>query len=391
MAGGPDCTPCRHPCGATGVPRGAPPAIAHFTLGRASGPGPAGNEIVISIHRDDINVGMAGARKRCFSLNLAARIGARGPPLSPRRPTFLSLDRERRTRPPARSGAALRAAGTASPLQPDVHCCIWVRMDLQLRGKRAVVTGSTAGIGLAIAIDLAREGASVVVNGRTQRRVDAALAQIRDEVREARVEAVAVDLGTASGAQALIAQASDTDILVNNVGIFEAVPFERIDDASWLRLFETNVMSGVRLSRHYFPRMLQRGWGRVLFISSESALQIPAEMIHYGVTKTAQLALARGLAELTTGTQVTVNSVLPGPTRSEGVGAFVEGLARQQRKDAAQVERDFLQQMRPSSLLQRFAEPAEVAHLVAFLASPLAAATNGAALRVDGGVVRAIV
>ncbi len=150
-------------------------------------------------------------------------------------------------------------------------------------------------------------------------------------------------------------------------------------------------MSGVRLSRHYFPRMLQRGWGRVLFISSESALQIPAEMIHYGVTKTAQLALARGLAELTTGTQVTVNSVLPGPTRSEGVGAFVEGLARQQRKDAAQVERDFLQQMRPSSLLQRFAEPAEVAHLVAFLASPLAAATNGAALRVDGGVVRAIV
>ncbi|OLC72939.1 MAG: oxidoreductase [Deltaproteobacteria bacterium 13_1_40CM_4_68_19] len=264
-------------------------------------------------------------------------------------------------------------------------------MDLQLRGKRAVVTGSTAGIGLAIAIDLAREGASVVVNGRTQRRVDAALAQIRDEVREARVEAVAADLGTASGAQALIAQASDTDILVNNVGIFEAVPFERIDDASWLRLFETNVMSGVRLSRHYFPRMLQRGWGRVLFISSESALQIPAEMIHYGVTKTAQLALARGLAELTTGTQVTVNSVLPGPTRSEGVGAFVEGLARQQRKDAAQVERDFLQQMRPSSLLQRFAEPAEVAHLVAFLASPLAAATNGAALRVDGGVVRAIV
>ncbi|TMB18643.1 MAG: SDR family oxidoreductase [Deltaproteobacteria bacterium] len=264
-------------------------------------------------------------------------------------------------------------------------------MDLQLRGKRAVVTGSTAGIGLAIAIDLAREGATVVVNGRTQRRVDAALARIRDEVREARVEAVAADLGSASGAQALIAQASDTDILVNNVGIFEAVPFERIDDASWLRLFETNVMSGVRLSRHYFPRMLQRGWGRVLFISSESALQIPAEMIHYGVTKTAQLALARGLAELTTGTQVTVNSVLPGPTRSEGVGAFVEGLARQQRKDAEQVERDFLRQMRPSSLLQRFAEPAEVAHLVAFLASPLAAATNGAALRVDGGVVRAIV
>jgi NAD(P)-dependent dehydrogenase (short-subunit alcohol dehydrogenase family) len=264
-------------------------------------------------------------------------------------------------------------------------------MDLQLRGKRAIVTGSTAGIGLAIAIDLAREGATVVVNGRTQGRVDAALAQIRGEVREARVEGVAADLGSAAGARLVTARASDTDILVNNVGIFESVPFEQIDDASWLRLFETNVLSGVRLSRHYFPRMLRQGWGRVLFISSESALQIPSEMIHYGVTKTAQLSLARGLAELTAGTQVTVNSVLPGPTRSEGVGAFVEGLARQQRKDAAQVEREFFRHMRPSSLLQRFAEPAEVAHLVAFLASPLASGTNGAALRVDGGVVRAIV
>jgi NAD(P)-dependent dehydrogenase (short-subunit alcohol dehydrogenase family) len=268
---------------------------------------------------------------------------------------------------------------------------MWVRMDLQLRGKRAIVTGSTAGIGLAIAIDLAREGATVVVNGRTQGRVDAALAHIRSEVREARVEGVAADLGSAAGAEVVTARASDTDILVNNVGIFESVPFEQIDDASWLRLFETNVLSGVRLSRHYFPRMLRQGWGRVLFISSESALQIPSEMIHYGVTKTAQLALARGLAELTAGTQVTVNSVLAGPTRSEGVGAFVEGLARQQRKDAAQVEREFFRHVRPSSLLQRFAEPAEIAHLVAFLASPLASGTNGAALRVDGGVVRAIV
>ena len=235
---------------------------------------------------------------------------------------------------------------------------MWVRMDLQLRGKRAVVTGSTAGIGLAIAIDLAREGATVVVNGRTQGRVDAALTRIRGEVREARVEGVAADLGSAGGAQAVAARASDTDILVNNVGIFESVPFEQIDDASWLRLFETNVLSGVRLSRHYFPRMLQQGWGRILFISSESALQIPSEMIHYGVTKTAQLALARGLAELTAGTHVTVNSVLAGPTRSEGVGTFVEGLARQQRKDAGQVEREFFRHMRPSSLLQRFAEPA---------------------------------
>jgi len=264
-------------------------------------------------------------------------------------------------------------------------------MDLQLRGKRAVVTGSTAGIGLAIAIDLAREQANVVVNGRTQERVDATLARIRSEVREARVEGVAADLGTAAGARAVTGRVNDADILVNNVGIFESVPFEQIDDASWLRLFETNVLSGVRLSRHYFPRMLQRGSGRIIFISSESALQIPAEMIHYGVTKTAQLALARGLAELTAGTQVTVNSVLAGPTRSEGVGAFVEGLARQQNKDAAQVERDFFRHMRPTSLLQRFAEPAEVAHLVTFLASPLSSATNGAALRVDGGVVRAVV
>jgi NAD(P)-dependent dehydrogenase (short-subunit alcohol dehydrogenase family) len=264
-------------------------------------------------------------------------------------------------------------------------------MDLQLRGKKALVTGSTAGIGLAIAIDLAREGAEVVLNGRTRERGDAATERVKREVPGARVEAIAADLGTARGAETITARVSETDILVNNVGIFESVPFEQIDDASWLRLFETNVMSGVRLSRHYFPRMLKRGWGRILFISSESALQIPAEMIHYGVTKTAELALARGLAELTIGTGVTVNAVLPGPTRSEGVETFVESLARQQGKDSAQVEKEFFRQMRPSSLLQRFAEPAEVAHFVTFLASPLASATNGAALRVDGGVVRAIV
>jgi len=264
-------------------------------------------------------------------------------------------------------------------------------MDLQLRGKRALVTGSTAGIGLAIAIDLAREGVEVFVNGRTRERVDAAIDRVRTEASGARVDGIVADLNSARGADTITTRLPETDILINNVGTFKSIPFEQIDDASWIHLFETNVMSGVRLSRHYFPRMLKRGWGRILFISSESALQIPPEMIHYGVTKTAELALARGLAELTVGTGVTVNAVLPGPTRSEGVGSFVEGLARQQGKDASQVEKEFFRHMRPTSLLQRFAEPSEVAHLVAFLASPLASATNGAAVRVDGGVVRAIV
>ena len=264
-------------------------------------------------------------------------------------------------------------------------------MDLQLRGKRALVTGSTAGIGLALAVDLAREGAEVILNGRTRDRVDAAADRVRMEVRGARVDGIAADLTSAAGAGQITARFPEVDILVNNVGIFRSVPFEKIDDAEWIHLFETNVMSGVRLCRHYFPRMLKRDWGRILFISSESALQIPVEMIHYGLTKTAQLALARGLAELTIGTGVTVNTVLPGPTRSEGVVSFVEELARQGGKPPVEVEKEFFRSMRPTSLLQRFAEPAEVAHIVSFLASPLASATNGAAVRVDGGVVRAIV
>jgi NAD(P)-dependent dehydrogenase (short-subunit alcohol dehydrogenase family) len=263
-------------------------------------------------------------------------------------------------------------------------------MDLKLAGKRAIVTGSTAGIGLAIAADLAREGAEVVVNGRTAARVEAALAGLKRELPQARLLGVAADLSNAQGVDLLTGRVAAADILVNNLGIFESRPFEQIADAAWLRFFETNVMSGVRLSRHYFPRMKEQGFGRILFISSESAVQIPAEMIHYGMTKTAQLAVARGLAELSAGTGVTVNSVLAGPTRSEGVAAFVDGLARQQGKDPAQVEEDFFRQMRPTSLLKRFAEPAEVAHLVTYLASPLASATNGSALRVDGGVVRSI-
>jgi NAD(P)-dependent dehydrogenase (short-subunit alcohol dehydrogenase family) len=264
-------------------------------------------------------------------------------------------------------------------------------MDLELRDRRAVVTGSTAGIGLAIAVELAREGAAVVVNGRTAARVEEAMRRVRERAPGAEVNGVAADLGTVEGAAHLLAAAPETDILVNNVGIFEAKPFAEIGDEDWARLLEVNVLSGVRLSRHHLPRMLERRWGRILFISSESALQIPAEMIHYGVTKTAQLGLARGLAELTRGTAVTVNCILAGPTASEGAGQFVERLARQQGKAPDEVERDFFRDARPTSLLQRFETPEEIAALVTFVASERASGVNGAALRVDGGVVRAIV
>jgi NAD(P)-dependent dehydrogenase (short-subunit alcohol dehydrogenase family) len=258
-------------------------------------------------------------------------------------------------------------------------------MNLQLEGKRALVTGSTAGIGFAIAEVLANEGAAVIVNGRTQKRVDEALAKLKGAV-----VGIAADLATAEGAATLAKLYPDVDILVNNLGIFEPKPFEQIPDEDWRRFFEVNVLSGVRLSRQYLPGMMQRNWGRIIFISSESAVQIPAEMIHYGMTKTAQIAVARGLAETTKGTNVTVNSVLPGPTASEGVGDFVKSMAAAQKTDAATVEREFFQNVRPSSLIQRFARTEEVAALVAFVASPLSSATNGAALRVDGGVVRSI-
>ena len=263
-------------------------------------------------------------------------------------------------------------------------------MDLQLKVKTAVVTGSTAGIGLAIATALAREGASVVVNGRTEQRVNSATAQVAKAAAGTNVSGVAADLGMPDGVDKLLRRVPDADILVNNLGIFEAKPFEQIPDEDWMHIFQTNVLSGVRLSRHYLPRMLKKNWGRIVFVSSESAVQIPAEMIHYGVTKTAQVALARGLAETTVGTGVTVNSVLPGPTLSEGVGTFVQGLARQQQTDAKHIEQLFFQSIRPTSLLKRFETPEEVANLVAFVCSALSSGTNGAALRVDGGVVRSI-
>ena len=251
--------------------------------------------------------------------------------------------------------------------------------------------GSTAGIGLAIARDLAKEGAAVIVNGRTQTRVEQALAAITKAGVSGKLEGLAADLGTAEGTRTAIERFPEVDILVNNLGIFEIKPFENIPDADWLRLFEVNILSGVRLSRHYLPRMKKRNWGRIVFISSESASQIPAEMIHYGMTKTAQLAIARGLAETTAGTNVTVNSVLPGPTASEGASNFIENLARDQKTTRQEVEREFFRNMRPTSLLKRMIEPEEVANLVTFVCSPLSSAINGAALRADGGVVRSIV
>ncbi len=263
-------------------------------------------------------------------------------------------------------------------------------MDLQLQGKRALVTGSTAGIGFATALGLAREGADVVVNGRDPGRADRAANLIRERVPGARVTAVAADLSDVPGCESLIRAVPELDLLVNNLGIFEPKPFEEIEDADWLRFFETNVMSGVRLSRHYLRGMRERDWGRIVFVSSESGVQIPAEMIHYGMTKTAQLAIARGLAETTAGTGVTVNSVLPGPTRSEGVGTFVERMAQQRGIDFAAMEREFFETARPSSLLRRFATVEEVASMILYVCSTAASATNGAALRVDGGVVRAI-
>jgi NAD(P)-dependent dehydrogenase (short-subunit alcohol dehydrogenase family) len=263
-------------------------------------------------------------------------------------------------------------------------------MEFGLKGKSAVVSGSTAGIGFAIAAAIAAEGAQVIVNGRTEARVTAALQSIRQRVKNAEVRGVPADLGTAQGVAAFLQQVPEADILVNNLGIFEIKPFLEIPDSDWLRFFQVNVLSGVRLSRHYLRGMLKKNWGRVIFISSESAQQIPVEMIHYGMTKTAQVAIARGLAESVAGTGVTVNSVLAGPTASEGAGAFVESMAREQGVTKAEFEKQFFSTVRPSSLLKRFETTEEVAAVVAFLASAHATAINGSAVRAEGGVVQSI-
>jgi NAD(P)-dependent dehydrogenase (short-subunit alcohol dehydrogenase family) len=262
-------------------------------------------------------------------------------------------------------------------------------MDLKLKGKKALVTGSTAGIGFAIAQGLAQEGASVVINGRTDSRVQAALQQLRSS-SSGELSGITADLGSAEGVQGLTARLAAVDILINNVGIFQPKPFPSISDEEWLRTFNVNVMSGVRLSRAYLPGMKERGWGRVIFISSESALNTPAEMIDYGVSKTAQLALARGLAETMAGTGVTVNSVLPGPTRSEGAEVFITQMAKEQNMDEAAFEKEFFKSVRPGSLIKRFARPEEIAAMVVYLCGEPASATTGAAVRVDGGVVHTI-
>jgi NAD(P)-dependent dehydrogenase (short-subunit alcohol dehydrogenase family) len=263
-------------------------------------------------------------------------------------------------------------------------------MDLGLKGKSAVVSGSTAGIGLAIATVLAAEGAKVVINGRTEGRVTAALKQIHSQVENAEVRGVAADLGTAAGVEKFVKEVPQTEILVNNLGIFEVKPFHEIPDGDWFRFFEVNVLSGVRLSRQYLPGMQKNKWGRIIFISSESGQQIPAEMIHYGMSKTAQIAVARGLAESVAGSGVTVNSVLVGPTASEGASVFVEDMAKRQGVSTAEVERQFFASVRPTSLLRRFETPEEIAMVVAFVASTHAVTMNGAAVPADGGVIRSI-
>jgi len=263
-------------------------------------------------------------------------------------------------------------------------------MNIDLSGKTALVTGSTSGIGHAIAKGLAATGASVVVNGRTQAKVDAAAAGLAKAVPGTKVRGIAADVSTADGCKALVAALPEVDILINNAGIFEPKGFLDIPDADWSRFFDVNVMSGVRLARAYLPKMLTRNWGRIVFISSESALNIPKEMIHYGMTKTAQLAVARGLAEMTRGTAVTVNSVLPGPTMSEGVETFVKDLAKQNGQSVEEAASQFVKQFRPTSLLQRFASVDEIANMVIYISSKEASATNGAALRAEGGIVQTI-
>ena len=263
-------------------------------------------------------------------------------------------------------------------------------MDLKLTDKKALITGSTAGIGFATARLMLQEGAEVVINGRSKERVDRAVAQLKELVPGAKVSGIAADFSKVNEIDALLAQLPEVDILINNVSIFEPKPFTEIPDEDWLRFYEINVMSGVRLGRHYVKPMLAKNWGRIIFISSESAINIPEEMVHYGMTKTAQLSVSRGLAEYTKGTGVTVNAVLPGPTMSEGVGGFMQDLANAQGTSVEEIEKNFFKDARPSSLLQRFTAVDEIANMIVYVSSPLSSATNGAALRADGGVLKTI-
>lgn len=260
-------------------------------------------------------------------------------------------------------------------------------MDFQLKNKKTFISGSTKGIGYATARTLAQEGAEVIINGRSQESVNESLKSLQKEVKDGRFSGIACNFGNAVEVGKLIEEIGSVDILINNVGVFGQKDFLEIPDSDWQNFYEVNVMSGIRLSRAFLPKMLENDWGRIIFISSESGINIPVEMIHYGMTKTAQLGISRGIAETTKGTKVTVNSVLPGPTLSEGVKKMT-GVSN--GKSKKEVEKSFFEEQRPTSLIQRFAETQEVANMIAYLASPLSSATNGAALRVDGGVVKTI-
>jgi NAD(P)-dependent dehydrogenase (short-subunit alcohol dehydrogenase family) len=264
-------------------------------------------------------------------------------------------------------------------------------MNLELQGKKALITGSTSGIGFAIAYALAAEGASLIINGRTDESVNMAKNRILADFPKTQIQGVGADLSSADGVNALLTASGEVDLLINNLGIFDFKPFEQISDDEWQHFFDVNVMSGVRLARYHLPRMKQRNWGRIIFVSSESGICPPAEMVHYGMTKSAQLSISRSLAESCTGTGVTVNSVLPGPTRTEGAEAAFAKIAEESGQSLAETERHFFADARPTSILKRFIEPKEVASMVAYLCSPLSAATQGAALRVDGGVVRSLI
>ncbi|PQJ72904.1 SDR family NAD(P)-dependent oxidoreductase [Polaribacter butkevichii] len=263
-------------------------------------------------------------------------------------------------------------------------------MDLKIKGKVALISGSTAGIGYATAERFLNEGATVIINGRTKDRVNTAVARLKASTKNNNVSGVVADFSKVADINRLLKEVPEVDVLVNNTGIFEPKAFADINDEDWYHFFEVNVMSGIRLARHYFPKMLKKNWGRIIFISSESAVFIPDEMIHYGMTKTAQLAISRGLAELTKGTNVTVNSILPGPTKSEGVTGFIKDLAKAEGISEEKVETDFFKNMRPTSLLERFASVDEIANTIVYYSSDLASATNGAAIRVEGGLIRSI-
>jgi NAD(P)-dependent dehydrogenase (short-subunit alcohol dehydrogenase family) len=261
-------------------------------------------------------------------------------------------------------------------------------MDLKIKGKIALITGSTQGVGFATAKKLCEEGVNVYINGRDSSKVQGAVQKLKNEFPNVEIKGVVANLKDLEGCNYLISQIPHVDILINNLGVFEPRNFVDISEKEWLDMFNINVMSGVRLSQHYLTNMMREDWGRIIFISSESALQIPKEMIHYGMTKTAQISVARGIAELTRETNVTSNSIILGPSKSEGVVQFMEDLGKQNNQTFEEVEKDFFKNVRPSSLIQRFAQVEEDANMIVYISSALSSATNGAILRADGGVVQ---